>query len=73
MFNLQVLGGLVWCAFVQMMIPSVGGMPERASGMVRVIEATKGSGYVVISGGNIAGVAHLIPKEPSTLETTQKA
>jgi len=56
-----------------MMIPSVGGMPERASGMVRVIEATKGSGYVVISGGNIAGVAHLIPKEPSTLETTQKA
>jgi len=48
-------------------------MPERASGMVRVTEATKGSGYVVISGGNITGAAHLIPKEPSTSETMRKA
>jgi len=55
-----------------MPIPSMGGMPERASGMVRVTEAIKGSGYVVISGGNITGAAHLIPKEPSTSETTRK-
>jgi len=51
----------------------VGGMPERASGMVRVTEATKGSGYVVISGENISGTAHLIPEEPSTTETIRKA
>ena len=73
LFNLQVLGGLVWCAFVQTTIPSVGGMPERASGMVRVTEAAKGSGYEVISGGNITGAVHLIPEEPGTSGTTRKA
>ena len=73
LFNLQVLGGLVWCAFVQTTIPSVGGMPERASGMVRVTEATKGGGYAVISGGNITGAAHLIPEEPGISGTTRKA
>jgi len=72
LFNLEVLGGLVWCAFVQTTIPRMGGVPERASGMVRVTEATKGSGYVVISGGNITSAVHLIPEEPSTSETTQK-
>jgi len=41
--------------------------------MVRVTEATMGSVYVVISGGNITIAAHLIPEEPSTSETTQKA
>jgi len=50
----------------------MGGVPERASGMVRVTEATKGSGYVVISGGNITSAVHLIPEEPSTSETMQK-
>jgi len=73
LFNLEVLGGLVWCAFVQTTIPSVGSMPERASGMVRVMETTKGSGYVVISGGNITGAVHLISEEPGTSETTRKA
>ena len=73
LFNLQVLGGLVWCAFVQTTIPSVDGMPERASRMVRVMEATKGGGYTVISGGNITGAAHLIPEEPGTSRTTRKA
>ena len=73
LFNLEVLGGLVWCAFVQTTIPSVGGMPERASGMVRVMETTKGSGYVVISRGNITGAAYLIPEEPGTSETMRKA
>jgi hypothetical protein len=48
-------------------------MPKRVSGMVRVMEAAKGSGYVVISGGNITGSVYLIPKEPDTLGTTQKA
>jgi len=73
LFNLHVLDGLVWCEFAQTTIPSVGGMPERASGMVRVTEAAKGSGYAVISGGNITSAAHLIPEEPGTLGTTRKA
>jgi len=73
LFNLQVLGGLVWCAFVQTTIPSVGGMPESASRMVRVTEATKGGGDAVISEGNITSAAHLIPEEPSTSGTTRKA
>jgi len=73
LFNLEVLGGLVWCAFVQTTIRSMDGMPERASRMVRVMEATKWSGYVVISGGNITVAAHLIPEAPSTSETTWKA
>jgi len=73
LFNLDVLGGLVWYVFVQTTIPSVGGMLEWASGMVRVMEATRGSGYVVISGGNITGAAHLIPEEPGTSKMTQKA
>jgi len=41
--------------------------------MVRVTEAAKGSGYEVISGGNITGAAHLIPEEPGTSGTTRKA
>jgi hypothetical protein len=41
--------------------------------MVRVTEATKGSGYAVISGGNITGAAHLVPEEPGTSGTTRKA
>jgi hypothetical protein len=73
LFNLQVLGSLFWCAFVQLTIPSGGGMPERASGMVRVREATRGSGYMVISGGNITGAAHLIPEEPGPLGKSHKA
>jgi hypothetical protein len=73
LFNLQVLGSQVWCAFVQTTIPSAGGIPERASGMVRVTEATKGSGYAVISGGIITGAAHLVPEEPATSGTTRKA
>jgi len=48
-------------------------MPEWASGKVRVTEVTKGGGYVVISGGNITGAAHLIPEEPGTSGKTQKA
>jgi hypothetical protein len=27
LFNLQVLGGLVWCTFLEMTIPSLGGIP----------------------------------------------
>jgi len=55
-----------------MTIPSMGSIPERASTMVRVTEATKGSGYVVISGGNITSTAHLIPEKTCTSETTRK-
>jgi len=73
LFNLPDLGGLVWCAFAQTTIPSVDGIPERASGMVRVTEAAKGSGYVEISGGNITSAAHLIPEELGTAGTTRKA
>ena len=45
-------------------MPTAGGMPEGASGMVRVAIPTTGSGYAVISGGNIHSAAHLIPEEP---------
>ena len=48
-------------------------MPERASGMVRVMEATNGSGYMVISGGNITGAAHLVSEEPGPLGTSREA
>jgi len=48
-------------------------MPERASQMVRVTEAAKGSGYAVISGGIITGAAHHIPEEPGTSGMTRKA
>jgi hypothetical protein len=51
----------------------MGGIPEKASGMVRVMEATNGSGCTVINGGNITGAAYLIREEPSTSETTRKA
>ena len=54
-----------WCAFVETTSPgNAGGMPERASGMVRVATPTTGSGYAVINGGNIHSAAHLIPEEP---------
>lgn len=43
---------------------TAGGMPEGASGMVRVTMPTTGSGYAVINGGNIHSAAHLIPEEP---------
>jgi len=56
-----------------MTIPSMGGMPERASGMVRVTEAAKGSAYALICGGNITGAAHLIREEPSSSGTTRRA
>ena len=41
--------------------------------MVRVMETIKGSGYVVISGGNITGAVHLIPEEPCTSDMMRKA
>jgi Plavaka transposase len=64
LFKLDVFGSLYWCAFVEITTPSAGGTPEKASGMVRVTKPTAGSCYAVISGGNIAGAAHLIPEEP---------
>ena len=38
-------------------------LAEGASGMVRVAIPTTGSGYPVISGGNIHSAAHLIPED----------
>jgi hypothetical protein len=50
----------------------MGGIPEKVSGMVRVMEATKGSGYVVIRTGIITDAVHLIREEPGTSERLGK-
>jgi len=65
LFKLRILPeNQFWCAFVETTMPTAGGMPEGASGMVRVAIPTTGSGYAVISGGYIDSAAHLIPEEP---------
>ena len=53
-----------WLAYVELTRPANGGMPERASKLVRVVKLTSGDGFVVISAANIVGAAHLIPEEP---------
>ena len=72
LFKLQVLGSLFWCAFVQITIPSGGGIPEGASGMVGVKEARKGSGYMVISGGNITGAAYYMMEKELNYAVLEK-
>ena len=53
-----------WLAYVELTRPANGGMPERASKLVRVVKPTSGDGFVVISAANIVGAAHLILEEP---------
>jgi hypothetical protein len=44
--------------------PVAGGMPEKASQLVRVTKPTGNDAFAVISAGNITAAAHLIPDEP---------
>jgi len=52
-----------WLAYVELTRPANGGMPERASKLVRVVKPTSGEAFMVISAANIVGAAHVIPEE----------
>ena len=68
LFKLQVVhargSDTFWLAYVHLTKPANGGMPEKASKLVRVVKPTSGVVNAVISAGNIVGAAHLIPEEP---------
>lgn len=61
-----------WLAYVEQTRPANGGMPERASKLVRVVKPASGDGFVVISAANIVGAAHLIPEEPCSSREENK-
>lgn len=68
LFKLQVVhargSNTFWLAYVHLTKPANGGMPEKASQLVRVVKSMSGEVNAVISAGNIVGAAHLIPEEP---------
>ena len=70
LFKLQVMhargSNTYWLAYVDLTKPANGGMPEKASKMVRVVKPTTGEINAVISAGNIVGAAHLVPEEPNS-------
>ena len=53
-----------WLAYVELTKPANGGMPEKASKLMRVVRPTTGELDTVISIGNIVGATHVIPEEP---------
>ena len=53
-----------WLAYVKLTKPANGGMPEKASKLVRVVRLTTGVLDAVISAGNIVGAAQVNPEEP---------
>jgi len=53
-------------AFVQTTTIGAGGAIERASGMVKVVQATPGTEYRLVHASEIDGVAHLIPFDPDS-------
>src|SRR5947209_5188120 len=53
-----------WLVYVELTKPANGGMPEKASKLVRVVRQTTGDLEVVISTENIVGAVHVIPEEP---------
>jgi len=61
-----------WLAYVELTKPANGGMPEKASRLVRVVKPTTGAVDAVISAGNILGAAHLIPEEPDCSRSENK-
>jgi hypothetical protein len=65
-------GETFWLAYVELTKPANGGMPERASGLVRVVKPATGEVDAVISAGNIVGAAHVIPEEPATSRSENK-
>ena len=78
LFKLQVVHArgrstsIFWLAYVEQTKPANGGMPEKASKLVRVVKPTTGGVDAVISAGNIVGAAHLIPEEPMSSGTENK-
>ena len=61
-----------WLAYVELTKPANGGMPERASKLVRVVKPTTEEVDAVISVGNILGAAHIIPEEPDYSRSQNK-
>ena len=53
-----------WLVYVELTRPANGGMPEKASKLVRVVKPTTGDVNAVISAGNVVGAAHVIPEQP---------
>ena len=53
-------------AFVQTTTMAAGGAVERASGMVKVVQATPETEYRLIHASEIDGAAHLIPFDPDS-------
>jgi len=53
-------------AFVQTTTMAAGGAVERASGMVKVVQATPGTEYRLVHAYKIDGAAHLIPFDPES-------
>lgn len=76
LFKLQVVhprgSNTFWLAYVRLTKPANGGMPEKASQLVRVVKPTSEEENAVISAGNIVGAAHLIPEEPISSQKENK-
>jgi len=53
--------------FVQTTTIAAGGTVERASSMVKVVQATPGTEYRLIHASEIDGAGHLIPFDPDRL------
>jgi len=53
-------------AFVQTTTIAAGGAVERASGMVKVVQATPGTEYRLVHASENDGAAHLIPFDPDS-------
>jgi hypothetical protein len=67
LFKIDLAGEWLQLAFVERTRPANGGIPEKGSGMVRVVRPTQADDqYRIIDAGNIDGAAHLIPEIPDT-------
>jgi len=53
-------------AFVQTTTMAARGAVERASGMVKVVQAMPGTEYQLIHASEIDGAAHLLPFDPDS-------
>jgi hypothetical protein len=67
LFKIDLAGEWLQLAFIERTRPANGGIPEKGSGMVRVVRPTQADDqYRIINAGNIDGAAHLIPEIPDT-------
>jgi len=53
-------------AFVQTTTMAAGGAIERASGMVKLVQAMPGTEYRLVYASEIDGAAHLLPFDPDS-------